>query len=163
MRVCSFLCSDSLLYTSFFFFLFYMVFIHLIVHVLYCHNFYSSGPLVDSLARDRIFFVGTIKKNTKEFPAMLKNAKPPKGSYLSETVEGKSYFVFHDRREDCFVTNIFPERMDTPVARLQPEGVLRYYSVPSLLPAYNKFMGGVDGTDQLRKASSFLSIPNVRV
>ena len=29
--VCSFLCSDSLLYTSFFF-LFYMVFIHLIVH-----------------------------------------------------------------------------------------------------------------------------------
>ena len=33
MRVCSFLCSDSLLYTSFFFFLFYMVFIHVIVHV----------------------------------------------------------------------------------------------------------------------------------
>ena len=32
MRVCSFLCSDSLLYTSFFFFLFYMVFIHMIVH-----------------------------------------------------------------------------------------------------------------------------------
>ena len=30
--VCSFLCSDSLLYTSFFFFLFYMVFIHVIVH-----------------------------------------------------------------------------------------------------------------------------------
>ena len=124
-------------------------------HVLYCDHFYSSGPLVDSLARDRIFFVGTIKKNAKGFPAVLKNAKPPKGSYLSETVEGKSYFVFHDRREVCFVTNIFPERMDTPVARLQPEGVLRYQSVPPLLPAYNKFMGGVDRTDQLRKTYGF--------
>ena len=29
----NFLCSDSLLYTSFFFFLLYMVFVHMIVHV----------------------------------------------------------------------------------------------------------------------------------
>ena len=124
-------------------------------HVLYCDNFYSSRPLVDSLARDRILFVGTIKKNAKGFPAVLKSAKPPKGSYLLETVEGKSYFVFHDHREVCFVTNVFPERMDAPVARLQPEGVLRYQSVPLLLPAYNKFMGGVDRTDQLRKTYVF--------
>ena len=59
--------------------------------------------------------------------------------------------MFHDHREVCFVTNVFPERMVAPVARLQPEGVLRYQSVPLLLPAYNKFMGGVDRTDQLRK------------
>ena len=72
---------------------------------------------------------------------MLKNAKPPKGSYLSETVERNSYFVFHDRREVCSVTNVFPERMDTPVARFQPEGILRYQPVLPLLPAYNKFMG----------------------
>ena len=44
--------------------------------------------------------------------------------------------------------------MDTSVARLQPVGVLRFQSVPPLLPAYNKFMGGVDGgvdrNDQFR-------------
>ena len=116
-------------------------------HVLYCDNFYSSGPLVDSLARDKTFFVGTIKKNAKGFPAMLKNAKPPKGSYLSETVEGKSYFVFHDRREVCFMTNVFPEG----VARLQPEGVVRYQSVPPLLPAYIQ----VNRTDQRKKTYRF--------
>ena len=55
----------------------------------------------------------------------------------------------------CFVTNVFPERMDTPVARLQPEDVLRYQPVPPLLPAYNKFMGGVDRTDHLRKTYGF--------
>ena len=47
--------------------------------MLYCDNFYSSGPLVDSLARDRIFFVGTIKKNAKGFPAVLKECKTAKG------------------------------------------------------------------------------------
>ena len=40
--------------------------------------------------------------------------------------------------------------MDTSVARLQPEGVLRFQSVPPLLSAYNRFMGGVDRNDQLR-------------
>ena len=89
------------------------------------------------------------------FPASLKNAKPPRGTYLSETVEGTSYFVFHNRREVCFVSNVFPERMDTPVARLQPEGVLRYQSVPPILPAYNKFMGGVDRTNQRRRTYGF--------
>ena len=39
MRVRSFLCSDSLVYTSFFFFLFYMVFIHVvIVHAVREHS-----------------------------------------------------------------------------------------------------------------------------
>ena len=87
-------------------------------HVVYCDNFYSSGPLVETLASEQILFASTIKKCAKGFPASLKNAKPPRGRYLSETVEGTSYFVFHDRREVCFVTNVFPERTDTPVARL---------------------------------------------
>ena len=33
-------------------------------HVVYCDNFYSSGPLADELAKDQIFIVGTIKKCT---------------------------------------------------------------------------------------------------
>ena len=51
----------------------------------------------------------------------------------------------------CFVTNVFPEHMDSQVARVQPEGVLHKQSVPPLLPAYNKFMGGVDRTGHIRK------------
>ena len=69
---------------------------------------------------------------------------------MSETVEETIYFVFHDRIEVCFVTNVFPEHTDTPVTRLQPESVLRYQSVPSIISAYNKFMGGVDRTEHRR-------------
>ena len=57
-------------------------------HVVYCDNLYSSGPLVETLASEQTFFVGTIKNCPKGFPASLKNAKPPRGTYLSETVEG---------------------------------------------------------------------------
>ena len=53
------------------------------------------------------------------------------------------------------MTNVFPECTNTPVARLQPEGVLRYHSVPPILPAYNKFMGGVDRTDQRKRTYGF--------
>ena len=53
------------------------------------------------------------------------------------------------------MTNVFPERTDTPVTRVQPEGVLRCQSVPPILPAYNKFMGGVDRTDQHRRTYGF--------
>ena len=43
MHMYNFLCSDSLLYTSFFFFLLYIVFIHVIVHV-YIAYFLHSTP-----------------------------------------------------------------------------------------------------------------------
>ena len=124
-------------------------------HVVYCDNFYSSGPLADTLAKRQIFFAGTIKKCAKGFPDSLKSAKPARGCYVSEQVGGNCYFVFSDRKEVCFITNVFPERMDSQVVRLQPGGIFGSQSVPPLLPAYNKYMGGVDRTDQLRKVYGF--------
>ena len=66
-------------------------------HVIYC-------PLFDLLAKDSIFLAGTIKKCARGFPVSLKGVKPPKGSYVSDRVDDKRYFVFQDRREVCFVT-----------------------------------------------------------
>ena len=78
------------------------------------------------------------------------------GSYASEKVgDNCFFFVFQDRKQVCFITNAFPEHMDSKVFRMQPGGVLRAQPVPPLLPAYNKFMGGVDRTDQLRKTYGF--------
>ena len=38
----------------------------------------------------------------------------------------------------CFVSNVFPEAMETQVVRVQLDGGLQFQSVPPLLPAYNK-------------------------
>ena len=52
---------------------------------------------------------------------------------------------------------MFPERMDSnKVFRLH--GVIREKSVPLLLPAYNKLMGAVDLTGQLKKSHKLLWI-----
>ena len=59
---------------------------------------------------------------------------------------------FHDRKVVRLVTNCaFPEHMDSLVARLHPERVLRKQNVPPILPAYNKYMCAVDRTNQLGK------------
>ena len=120
-------------------------------HVVYCDNFYTSGPLIEMLAKKQIFVVGTIKRTAAGFPPSLKDVKPGKGSYVSTSVESINYFVFHDRKVVYFATNVFPEQMGSKVARTQPDGVLRYQSIPPLLPAYNKFMCGADRTGQLLK------------
>lgn len=119
-------------------------------HVIYCDNFFTSGPLIDCLSQHKVYVVGTIKQNASGFPSSLKGVKPPKGNYLVQTVGDIRYFVFNDRKVVCFATNVFPEHMPEKVARLQPEGVLRLQCVPPPLPAYNKYMGGVDLTNQMR-------------
>ena len=124
-------------------------------HVVYMDNFYTSGEVAEELAKDKIYIAGTIKPDAKGFPAELKNVTPSKGEYAAYRSGDIVYYVFHDRKVVRFISNVFPEAMNNPVPRMQPNGVFQYQSVPPLLPAYNKYMGGVDLTDQLRKTYGF--------
>ena len=56
----------------------------------------------------------------------LKSVAPQTGSYVSESVGGKQYFVSNDCKIVSFVSNVFLESMDSKVFRLQ--------SVPPLDP-----------------------------
>ena len=51
----------------------------------------------------------------------------------------------------CFVSNVFPEAMEIQVVRVQLDGNLQFKSILPLLPAYNKYVGGVDCLGQVRK------------
>ena len=65
------------------------------------------------------------------------------------------YYAFEDRSRVCFVSNVFPEAMETQVVRVQLDRTLQFQSIPPLLPAYNKYMGGVDRLSQVRKTYGF--------
>ena len=67
----------------------------------------------------------------KGFSRWPEKVQPPRGSYVSETVNS---FVFQDHKEVCFMTNVFPEHMDSQVhvATLQPEGILQKPLTPSV-------------------------------
>lgn len=124
-------------------------------HVVYCDNYYTSGPLIDELAKDEIYFAGTVQQRASGFPSALKGIQLAKGSYASEMVGDTCYSVFHDRKMVSFATNVFPAGMEGKVARVQSDGVLRYQSVPPVSPAYNKFMGAVDRLSQYKKSYGF--------
>ena len=53
------------------------------------------------------------------------------------------------------MSNVFPERMDSDVVRVQIDGSLQLQAIPPVLPAYNKYMGGVDRLSQVRKSYGF--------
>ena len=55
-------------------------------HVVYCDSYFTSGPLEEELAKDKIYLAGTNKQRAAGFPDSLKNIKPPKGSYVTDIV-----------------------------------------------------------------------------
>ena len=124
-------------------------------HVVYMDNFYTSGPLIEELAKQNVFTVGTILKNAAGFPASLKDVVLDKGDYTSMTVGDISYSMFNDRRVVSFATNVFPDHMPHTVMRMHKDGTLRSQSAPPCLPAYNMYMGGVDNTGRMRKTYGY--------
>ena len=70
--------------------------------------------------------------------------KLSKDNYACERVGDICYYDFEDSSRVCFVSNVFPEAMETQVVRVQHDRTLQFQSIPPLLPAYNKYMGGVD-------------------
>ena len=122
-------------------------------HVLYMDNYFNSGPLVEQLAK--IFVAGTIKERAVGFPDNLKGLKLSKGDYASERVGDTCYYAFENRKRVCLVSNVFPERMDSDVVRVQIDGSLQLQAIPPVLTAYNKYMGGIDRLSQVRKSYGF--------
>ena len=49
-------------------------------------NYFTSGPLVEELAQDKIYVAGTIKQRAVGFPEGLKSVKLSKGNYACERV-----------------------------------------------------------------------------
>ena len=98
---------------------------------------------------------GTIRQISKGFPENLRGLKLSKGSSACEKVGEVCYHVFEDRRTVSFISNVFPESMETSVVCMQLDGTLQFQSIPPLLPAYNRYMGGVDRLKSAQKNIRF--------
>lgn len=113
-------------------------------HVVYLANFFTSGPLVESLRKKGIFSAGTIKQVAKGFPKYLEKCEAPSWRRICVSRgggRGEGKDVFHDRTVVSFASNVFPQSMKGRVARLPPSG--RTYKcqwVPPVLPAFSKRM-----------------------
>ena len=120
-------------------------------HVVYMDRHFTSGPLVNELAKEAIFTVGTIQRNAAGFPPELKSLEPPPGVYCAASKDGVHYYIFNDRKLVCFVSNVFPLHTEPMWRKLKGNSgcMTKSDSVPPLVPAYNHFMGGVDRTNHM--------------
>lgn len=122
-------------------------------YFLFFDNFFSSISLLENLEKDLLFCCSTTRPNRLRFPDQLKNLRLSVGEYQRALVGSTEAIVWKDKRNVCFLNNIYSER-GTTVKRKQRDGSTMNVSCPTCVKGYNMHMGGVDQADQKRKSYS---------
>lgn len=110
---------------------------------LYVDNFYSSVCLFKTLYGLQTLACGTVRKNSKDFPRPLIEAKLKKGECKALRKAEVLAIKFKDKKDVNMLTTIHDESMSDVTVRG------KVHSKPVCIRAYNRHMGGVDLADQL--------------
>lgn len=90
--------------------------------------------------------VGTCMTNRKNIPTMA--GKLERGESMAKSaVDGVIAFKWQDTKEVTLLSNCHKSDIST-VTRKQKNGIKKTVSCPEAIAFYNKYMGGVDMTDQ---------------
>jgi hypothetical protein len=116
---------------------------------LYTDNYYSSPTLFDELNASGTNAVGTARTNRKEMPQAVRDKNLKKGEAVYRQRENLLAIKWKDKRD---VTVLSTKHMPTfsltgKVNRVTREPIC----IPTCILEYNKYMGGVDRSDQLGK------------
>ena len=113
---------------------------------LYTDNWYTSLPLYRYLYQHGTSACGTIRCNRKGFPEQVKNAKLKKGEIIAARSDELMALKFKDKKDVYMLSTIHANSM---VHRPDRRHRNQRQSTPTCISEYNKYMGGVDRTDQL--------------
>lgn len=122
-------------------------------HVFY-DNFFSSVDLALDLLRAGLYSCGTLRSNRKGFPALLKpvvkKGLHTRGSSKTYQQGNLTVTVWQDNRPVTLISTNSDPTATSSVVRKSRDGTTATYSCPNSVALYNKNMGGVDRSDQLR-------------
>ena len=132
-----------------------------LVHVLhgknyhiFWDNFFTSVRLAEDLPRNNLYLCGTTRSNRTDFPA---NHKPHKAE-VKALRRGESLFhrkggvvatVWKDKKLVSFLSTQCEVRGNETVSRKQKDGKIIQVATVPVVQLYNKYMGGVDHSDQM--------------
>lgn len=124
---------------------------------IYMDNFYTSPQLLKDLYEKKTHATGTMASNRKGFPKQIKKIvnvynRKPRGSGIYLRDKEILYNVWKDTKCVTVGTNHHPGHSDGTVERNWKEKGLRKKKevpIPISIAKYNKFMGGVDRSDQM--------------
>ena len=136
---------------------------------LYCDNFYSEPQLFSHLLTLGITATGTVQVNRRGVPpavgdlkGCLKNRSTPrgKGYYIQERGSRLVYTCWNDNQVVCCMSTAFPGHSNSTIQRKckSPAGTfeIKDVTIPIMVEQYNRYMGGVDKSDQLLQYHSSL-------
>ena len=123
-------------------------------HVVYCDNFFTSASLFSDLLKDKIYSCGTYNRTRKCYPQSLKatakSGLKNRGDYMYRQCGNLLVSLWQDTKTlSCLSTNECPS--EVTARRRQKDGTHAEIPCPLAIKVYNKFMGGVDKNDQLRR------------
>ena len=119
-------------------------------HHIYTDNFYSSPALFTELREEGFGACGTVRVNRRGMPVEMK-ASLSRGHICSVSIdECMVALKWADKRQVPMLSTIHDDAMITKARRTrQAEGGREEVRKPVMVEEYNKYMGGVDKSDQL--------------
>lgn len=111
-------------------------------YALYMDNFYNDIDLSKQLHSRRVHTTGTLRANRRNLPNEIKNTKLRKGELVSRYCNGVDGQKWKDKREIIYLSTEHGSRLTTIKTKRGDEK-------PLAVIGYNKYMGGIDKTDQM--------------
>ena len=123
-------------------------------YTIYCDNYFTSIKLFDDLLNDCIYACGTLQTNRvgypTEFKKYLRKGLSARGESIQLQREGKVFSLWQDNRLVNVLSNNCQKGTGTTFGT-QKHGSRAPVPCPLNIIDYNKYMGGVDRSNQLRK------------
>ena len=127
-------------------------------HIVYMDNFFSSLPLVDELGKNGVMCCGTYRTGRLGFPAELANKDNLKQLKRGDSLmrhKGETTVITWKDKKPVFVVTSAHDNSIVTVNRRNPDGTSEQVTCPYAVAEYNRYMGGVDLSDQLKKYYSY--------
>ena len=113
-------------------------------HALYMDNFYNSQYLASLLLDRHTYCTGTLRKNRKNNPPEVLQAKLKKGERKCQFSDGVLVTKWKDKRDVLVISNEHKDEMVDVANRRR-----QISSKPLAVARYNQFMSGIDRKDQM--------------
>lgn len=113
-------------------------------HVIYADNFYNSPDLTRRLTQRKTYICGTLRKNRKNLPVDVTNAKLKRGELAAKVCNDITVCKWKDKRDVLVISN----KHNLQLVRVRNKNG-RISLKPNIVADYNLGMSGVDRGDQM--------------
>jgi len=122
---------------------------------IYFDNFFTGVELEQRLLADGIYSCGTIRSNRKNIPEDLrpeiKKGLKERGDHMIRQDGHLVFTIWQDTKVVTMLSTNSQPTANHQVLRRKKDGSQVHVQSPDAVVKYNKYMGGVDRNDQLRK------------